>query len=247
MNWKIFFQTYRVIDIKNDNDLLYQVAATVGGKPITEKQFQALINSIKTGLQLSNKDVLLDLCCGNGIITYELAKDVKEIAGIDISVPYINNANRHKKADNITYLLGDITDSGLIIDELHDKSFNRVLLREALAYFSPQDLNKILTYLYTLTAPDFRMMISSVLDNDRKWNFFNTWRRKLTYIVKYRFLGMDSGIGRWWTRDEIETVARKCGYNCCFMDQDPILHTAHYRFDCLLTKRMNQMSDRECY
>ena len=34
--WRRFFQTYRIIEIKDDKDLLYQVGTTVGGKPISE-------------------------------------------------------------------------------------------------------------------------------------------------------------------------------------------------------------------
>ena len=63
--WKVFFQDYRMVDINDDNDLLYQVGLTVGGKPISEQQFQELIESVVVNLELRKGDCLVDLCCGN--------------------------------------------------------------------------------------------------------------------------------------------------------------------------------------
>ncbi len=236
INWKEFFQKYRIIEIKNDQDLLYQVAATVKGKPITNEQFHALTNSIKKELQLTDDDRMLDLCCGNGVMTYVFAPVVKEIVGVDISKPYVQNANKYKKAVNISYLLGDVTNLNKLSSELKLNSFNKILLYGSLGYFTPKDLEKILGYLGDLVTPQVRMMIGSILDKTKKWNFFNTWQRKFNYIFKYKLLGIDMGLGRWWTKKEIKTIANKFGYDCRIINQNPILHTAHYRFDCLLTK-----------
>lgn len=237
MKWKDFFQKYRIIAITNDEDLLYQVGKTVGGSPITNEQFRALTKSIQKALQLTDKDRMLDLCCGNGVMTYEFAKVVEEIIGVDISAPYIQNANKYKKAINISYHLADATDLEKLVNKLTTKAFNKVLLYESLAYFTPKDMKKILASLSRLAASDFKMMIGSILDQKKKWVFFNTLGRKITYIFQNKLLGRDKGLGRWWTEKEIKTIANKFGYNCLFIDQNPILHTAHYRFDCVLTKK----------
>ena len=83
-NWKEFFQNYRIIDINGDIDLFYQVGYTVERKPISNEQFNCIIESIEKQLQLSASDTLLDLCCGNGAVTYELAKKVKSVVAVAI-------------------------------------------------------------------------------------------------------------------------------------------------------------------
>ena len=235
-NWKEFFQNYRIIDINGDIDLFYQVGYTVERKPISNEQFNCIIESIEKQLQLSASDTLLDLCCGNGVVTYELAKKVKSVIAVDYSKPYIENAIKFKNTENIEYFHGDVTDFGKITEVTSGKLYSKVLLLSAIAYLEPNDLENILLYLKQLITPDASIMLGSVLDNKRKWNYFNTMKRKLVYLIEYKLLDKDIGLGRWWTKTEIANISRKCRFSCRFADQDPILHTAHYRFDVILKK-----------
>jgi cyclopropane fatty-acyl-phospholipid synthase-like methyltransferase len=236
-NWKSFFQNYRLIDIKNDEDLLYQVGFTVKSKPISKNQFQIIIESINKELQMNEDDVLLDLCCGNGIITYSFSHLVKEIVGIDVSKPYIENANRFKKANNVTYLLGDVTDSINLSYLIKKKDFNKIILYGSLAYFAPKDLETVLRCLKASQSPSLSFMIGGILDKNKKGSFYNNFSRKINYILNHKLLGKDMGLGRWWTKNEISKIATKNDYYCRFIDQDPSLYSSHYRFDCVLIKK----------
>ena len=235
MIWKDFFQKYRVVDIQDPIDLLFQVGKTVGGKPISLGQFNVLIESIKLHLELNAQDGLIDLCCGNGVITYELSKIAKKTMGIDFSQPYIENAIQYKQLPNINYIVHDVLDLEAIknVEELTE--YNKVVLYDSLAYLTPPDLAKILTY-FTAVKSIEKILIGNVLDRNRRWNFFNTFNRKLMYFYQYKLLGRDPGLGRWWTKNEIMIVAKKHGFVCTYFEQDPILHTAHYRFDVLMTR-----------
>lgn len=242
INWKEFFQKYRIVDIKNDNDLLFQVGTTVGGKPISPEQFSAIVDSLTAGLNLQKNDSLLDLCCGNGVITHQLADKAGYVAGIDISAPYIDNAIKFKKKTNIEYFHSDVTDGPAIIHHTGGKTFNKISLYASLAYLTPPDLEKIMTYLNTLSPAHTCFMIGSILDQQKKWNFFNTFRRRVNYIFKYWLWGRDFGLGRWWSKAEISLIARKYGYTAEFREQNSILHTAHYRFDVILTRNSSSPS-----
>jgi len=235
-HWKEFFQNYRIVDIKGDIDLLYQVGYTVERKPISNEMFYFIIESIEKQLQLSASDTLLDLCCGNGVVTYELAKKVKSVIAVDFSKPYIENAKKFKNAENIEYFHGDVTDFRKITEVTGGKLYSKVLLYYAIAYIEPNDFENILLFLKKMITPDASIMLGSVLDNHRKWNYFNTIKRKLAYLIEYKLLDKDIGLGRWWTKTEIANISRKCEFSCLFADQDPILHTAHYRFDVILKK-----------
>ena len=236
VDWKTFFQGYRIIDIKGDADLLFQVGATVGGKPVSREQFDTIILSIEQGLKLSDNDSVLDLCCGNGVITFEIAKKAKKVVGIDSSKPYIDNAVKFKSAENISYLTADVTDTDKIIEACPGKLFNKAYCYASIAYLLPGDLEKLFLLFNKISGANFSFMLGSVLDRQRKWHFFNTFRRRVHYLIGYKLLGRDFGVGRWWTKKEIETIAKRHKYICRFIEQDKSLHTAHYRFDAVISK-----------
>ena len=233
--WEDFWHKYRIVDIKSDNDLLYQCGMTVGGKPIGPDLFGYIIQDISTGLELTAHDRVLDLCCGNGMITYELGKKAHSITGIDFSPEYLNNANKHKKSPTIEYILHNVTKLSEIGELLREKRINKVLLYGSLAYVSKEGFEDILLDLHSLTQPFTKIYIGSILDKQKKWKFFNTLSRKFA-LLKLMLFNDDPGIGNWWSRDSIQRISREKGYSCRIRDQNPFLHTAHYRFDVVLTK-----------
>jgi ubiquinone/menaquinone biosynthesis C-methylase UbiE len=76
-------------------------------------------NAAKKLMKFSKNDVVLDVGCGTGLITVEIAKLVKSVTGIDISEVMINNA---KPADNVTYIVADA-----LMLPFPDKSFDKVV------------------------------------------------------------------------------------------------------------------------
>ena len=89
-DWNKFW--HREIEIKNEKDLLCQSCRTVNKKPISKKEFNQYVQNIKNKLSLNKKDILLDLGCGNGIVTFALSKYVNRVIGVDFSNALITNA-----------------------------------------------------------------------------------------------------------------------------------------------------------
>lgn len=234
-NWKCFFTQYRLVTGSQDADLLYQVGKTSKGKIITPEQFALLIQEIKSNLDLRPEDHLLDLCCGNGVLTYELARYVRKVTGLDFSAPYIQNARRFKQRTNITYAVQDIRELAAHDAQWRVTGVNKFLMSEALAYFYPHEIEPLLRYLSTLMAPGARLLIHGILDHERKWRFFDTWSRRLRYLITIQLLRQDPGLGRWWKRKELVRLCAACNLRCEFLAQDPRLPTAHYRVDALIT------------
>jgi 2-polyprenyl-3-methyl-5-hydroxy-6-metoxy-1,4-benzoquinol methylase len=54
-------------------------------------------------------DVVLDVGCGNGLVTYDVAKKARIVVGIDIDSDKIRDAKKNFLLDNIKYICGDIT------------------------------------------------------------------------------------------------------------------------------------------
>jgi len=238
--WHDFFQKYRITETSTDEDLLFQVGTTVNGQTISKRQFEAIIDDISSHLQLQDNDQLLDLCCGNGIITYELSKKVKQVIGVDFSDPYIKVAQQLKNNHNTLYMLHDVTHLDQL--KIHIQKCNKVVNYASLAYLTPVQFKKILGDLSLMTSSDVKIFIGSILDKSKIWKFFNSPKRKITYLFKHVLLRKDPGLGRWWTKKEIEGIARQAGFECKFFTQRPLLHTAHYRMDVLITRNEENLS-----
>lgn len=227
-DWKTFWELYpRRAD---EYDYLKQVGRTVNGKPISALQFRTILHDILNLLEINRNDVVLDLCCGNGLITKEVAKKCKHVVGIDFSEYLIEQANKSNKLPNVEYLNLDARELGRIS---HDylNFFDKVNFYEALAFLDASDLIEILKNLKLMTKEKRIVLIGSVLDRDRKWKFFNTSKRKLTYVIKILLLRQKVGLGRWWSEREIVGVCDGLALDYEFHEQNEILHTSHYRFD----------------
>ncbi len=59
---------------------------------------------------VSESDIVLDIGCGNGALTYDVARKAKYVYGIDINAKNIEYARQKYNADNITYIIGDATE-----------------------------------------------------------------------------------------------------------------------------------------
>ena len=231
-DWKEFWEDYS--RKKGNKNLFEQVAKTVGGKPINDEQFKAIIQDIDNHLKLNSNDILLDLCCGNGLITKEIAKLCKKVIAVDSSEFLIEQAKVHCSRKNLSYYILDV----LKINELEsllNLKFSKVLCYGSLAYFNQKDLELILNDLKDLLKKNHQILFGSVLNKEKIWNFFNTFKRKLVYIFKIWLLGKEAGLGKWWKKSEIESVCEKLDYKCTFFPQNDILHTSHYRMDIRLT------------
>ena len=209
-------------------DFLRQVGKTLGGVPISERQVERIVAGIHEALQLRDEDVVLDLCCGNGLLTERIARSCRSVVGVDYSSSLLAVAERHHRPANVSYRLL----SALDLDRLRPAPpilFTKVLVYEALQHFHPRALGRLLEGIGGVTTPDARVLLGSVPDRALRRRFHDTPRRRLIALMR-RLAGRDA-IGTWWDREVLRSVLERSGWNCVFMDQPPELHTAHYRFD----------------
>lgn len=233
MDWKAFWQDYRIIKIKSEKDLLYQVGKTVGGEVISESQFQLDLKEIKENLNLSKEDVLLDLCCGNGVLTKRISFYVGKVIGLDFSKEFIRNAKRYSSAVNIEYHAQDILNQSSLMQLLDSKNCNKVLLNDCLAYFNPKSFSTILD---VLSKYEVDVLCMSVLDHNKKWHFYNTLYRKWSYFKEKVFIKNKSGLGYWWKQSQLIQIANRFGFKCLCFGHHSDNHTSHYRFNVKLEK-----------
>ena len=229
--WKTFFNNYRQIEIKSDQDLYFQVGKSVAGKPISEEDFKSVIDDVKSKLQFSIEDKVLDLCCGNGVLTFEIAKTTTKVIGIDFSEPFIKNAQKYKYSSNIDYICNDVLEVKNILSSINFVP-NKILMHGSLAYFNSEQLGSLLAQLSQISSDNFTFLASSVPNNDKKWLFYNTIYRKFDYILNSVILKKDKGIGNWWNKKNIETLCKKHFLNVKIVTNNSSI----YRMDILISR-----------
>lgn len=221
--WKIF-----PVDI-DEQDFLRQVGKTVNNIPISKEQFDEILKSIRINLDLNPDDDVLDLCCGNGFITKSISENAGRVTGIDFSSKLIEVAGKYNSSKNIEYIYGNILDVRHLVK---DKKINKGYMYEALQHFDVKQFESLLQQLKGLMKGHFIFFFGSVPDMDRKWKFYNTIRRKLSYV--WRVINNNEAIGTWWDKGVIERVCAKNNLRVRFIEQNSKLHTAHYRFDMVI-------------
>ena len=216
----------------NPEDYFEQVWRTVGGKPNSGEEFDIVVESIVNELEIDAEDTVLDLCCGNGLITSIIAKRCREIAGLDYSDPLLDIARNHQNAENIHYVLGDVCDTNPSLFALKS-AFSKVFMCESLHYLDGKGFNRMLGGIRSVSTPAVRIRFDGVPDRAKIDVFYDTPERKAERLRRKTEEGYDI-MGYWWDKAELSEIAAEHGFATQYHEQDSRLNTAHYRFDVLL-------------
>jgi len=235
--WNNFLQKrYGKEEVQTEEDLFFQVARTVNRKPVSQEVFDNIIKQIYSDLDFKQDDILVDFCCGNGLFTYELRNNVKQIIGIDFAQNIIDTANKIKSAPNITYVLGSVTEYMKTFKETWPGAIpTKYLMNDSLAYFSASDLKDLLFYIKSVSK-EFKFLCRGVPNKKLKWNYYDTPERKEFYhnLLAKGDLTND-GLGSWWNPLEIEAISENLGIHCFVRNQE--LPVSNYRMDIIFSNK----------
>jgi trans-aconitate methyltransferase len=224
--WKDY---YNLNVIKFRYSLYKQVGKTVNGIAVDDKQLKWITQNIISKLRLCQTDEVIDLCCGNGLITRDIAESASKIIGVDFSCGLIETAKSKSSAENITYVESDVLN---LTDDFF-KQASKYYMYEALQHFCMERTRMLLKKVSCRKGPVL-FFIGSVPDKEKLWHYYDTVEKKEFYLKRER--ENKPHMGRWWKRDELESVATQYGFKAHFCFQPPSFYTAYYRFDCLLEK-----------
>jgi protein-L-isoaspartate O-methyltransferase len=242
VDWQDFWETYRKTDVQSERDLFFQVGKTVNQQPIPQASFKLSLELVARDLELSVDDKLVELCCGNGLMTLPLASLVNEVYAVDFASHLIENARRFRQAPNVTYVTGDAV---TCMSELaRNRSYipSKILLSDALGYFDPESLRNILHSAGELMENRVMVLATGIPSDELKWNFYNTPDRVSRYQENQRLeINTNDGLGRWWRLDELEQLARDCGLVLTVKRQPQELST--FRVDAIFG---TTLSPRRC-
>jgi SAM-dependent methyltransferase len=213
-------------------------------------------------LDISGDEDVLDLCCGNGLVTVRIAERARRVIGVDFSKALLRQARDTFSRDNIVYIEGDARNLEAVIGDL---VFHKAYLSAAFQYFDREMGAEVLRGLHAAVAPRGQVAILDIPDKDRKLAHkaraaarllgptkvaareneesntrFHTLGSRVGYLARNvgAALGLrkHDDLGWWWSRSEFLEVALQCGFSGVTLDQ-PHKNPHHtYRFDSLLTR-----------
>lgn len=223
--WHNYWNTTPQVHLQ---DALRQVGKTVNGVPVSAVQVEALLADLIARLPLETEDRLLDLCCGNGVITSRLATACRSVTGVDFSAPLLAVARERYQPDGVDYVLADIC---ALPPGILQRRYTRVCMLEGLQHLSGRQADALLRQFNGPGRPGF--LFAAVPDAARMDNFYDTPERRAEYERRCRE-GTEP-IGHWWTRDELAALARAHGYEATFLLPSSGVPGAHYRVDVRFT------------
>lgn len=224
MNWNQFWNQQAQI-----NNNLKQVGRVSAGVDHSSQILQRIVSDIQQKLALNSADELLDLCCGNGILSKMLADKCMGVTGVDFSEKLLDIASKINSDVDCKYVLSDIRTLEL------NTQFDKILLYFSFQYVeSNMDANKVLQQIFKHLKPGGKALIGDIPDKQRFSSYYIDSKSRIRYYLNK--LIKKNNMGRFWYPDYLKKLAENNGFQAQILSQDPGLPNSHYRFDIILIK-----------
>jgi ubiquinone/menaquinone biosynthesis C-methylase UbiE len=224
MEWKAFWNESPQV---RDADFCRQVGRTFDQVSYSDREIQLLVDRLLWCLKPSRDKTLLDLACGNGLITGGLAVHFKHITAVDFSHPLIGVARNHFARDNVDYIVGDaITLDGIA------GPYDCVLVSAAFQFFDRDQAKRLFQRLRRVLAASGRVVLGDVADGDRMWNFYRGFRGRSRYALD--LVRRTPIIGHWWTSSALRRLANETGWTLSIHYQTTDFPNHYFRYDAVL-------------
>ena len=218
--WKNYWNT-----VADNTSQLMQVQRDA----ISDSQMFLIEKHICSVLNLHPEDALLDVCCGNGMLTRRLARHCKQVVGVDFSEKLISLARKETEVINVSFIEEDATQ---LTQSLNFK-FDKILLYFSFQYLNTSQGASVISEMKSLLKPGGKILIGDIPDKKKFWVYYNSFFKRFFYFKQWLF--RRPKMGKFWSENELNTLATKNYFQGKYLIQDAALPHAHYRFDYVMT------------
>jgi len=211
------------------DSLQRQVLRTINKQPISDTEFQAILNDIEEKMAINSGDVVLDLCCGNGLIATYLASKCEKVVGVDFAKDLALQIDL-VRYPNISIIIEDIRKV-----QFEGATFDKIIIYAGIQYLTYKEAIFFFESVIKWLKKDGAFFVGDVPDQNRIWDFSNSPERQAAY---FDALKNDAPlIGTWFEPQWLINLAKYAGFKKAdFLAQPADLPYSHYRFDILLRK-----------
>lgn len=206
-----------------------QVLRTFNKKPISEAQFQKILEDIEKKMEICRNDEVLDLCCGNGLITVYLTSKCKRAVGVDFEPGLIEYIDL-EKYPNVSVVTEDVRKV-----DFKEHSFDKIMIYAGLQYLSHQETICLFESVFRWLKSNGLFYIGDIPDRERLWNFFNTEERERACFGSIK--NDKPIIGTWFDSEWLVKLGKYADFKCTeIIPQPEDFPYSHFRFDAVLKK-----------
>ena len=201
-----------------------QVLRTLNKEPISDNVWNKTVSYIQDQLALQKDHSVLDLCCGNGLLTAPLAEVVHSVTSVDVS-PDLVEAVCNRKLPNVETVVADIRDV-----DFDPKRFDRIVVYAGIQYLSFSETVSLFEGMARWLKSPGLLFVGDIPDRYRMWNFFNTEERESVHFSK---LSEGSAVvGSWFEQEWLLKLARHAGFrSASILPQRADMIYSTFRFD----------------
>ena len=200
---------------------------------VQRKDFNSIIlttQNIHSKLQIDENDTVLDVCCGNGLITNEIAKKCKSIIGVDLSNILIENAKQNYP--NIKFIKANATE---LSQKINPHTFDKIYLQFSFQYLDKKkEGEKVISEMLKILKPNGKIFIGDIPDKEKLWTYYNSLEKRFFYIISV--IKKKKKLGKFWNKKELDSICHKKRVKGKVLEQPQNLPYANYRFDYLIEK-----------
>lgn len=223
MNWKEYWNTNALKCIDNE---INQVQ-----RKDLESTFVTASRIVKI-LKIDKNDTVLDVCCGNGILTQIVSEKTKNIVGVDQSNVLIKLANAKNNKATVTYKIGSALD---LEKTLQNMLFDKIYLQFSFQYFDKKNEGAlVIAAMLAHLKPNGKIFIGDIPNFKKRFIYYNTFVKRIRWIKQYIF--NTNPMGKFWKQTELAAICKKLQVKGTFLKQPKELPYSHYRFDYLIEK-----------
>jgi hypothetical protein len=160
--------------------------------------------------------------------------DCSQFLGVDFSEYLIQVAKDN--FEQLPYYSFQLEEAGHYVEnEPNPGRFTKALCYGVFPYFSPSEAQKVLLSLNQRFISVERLFIGNLPDPERANKFYPA-------DVNYQSLLNDreSPIGIWRSKEFMKQLAHSSGWKLEFVQMPREFYAAHYRFDCILTRKWTE-------
>ena len=214
--------------------MLEQVQRIGGNMLQDEHFFDKAALRIAGLLDLTKGDILLDACCGNGLITSRMQKYCSLVQGVDFSESLIRKAN--ESYPGVDFFCSDI-ESIHHYSMLHPElqTADKIHLGFSFQYFESISAGKrAIEALLAMLRPGGRILLSDIPDRSLFFSYYSSpseWIRLWIKMLKNK-----NDMGKFWSEEELLYICNSLGVHGTKLRQEKNLPYAHYRMDFMIWK-----------
>ena len=223
--WIDYWKSYGIES--KSKDVQTRVLRTLNKKPISQELWEFTLNNIDSSFSVNKGDHVLDLCCGNGLLSRHFLSKGAEVTSVDVSADLLDGL---KNIEGVRTIAKDIRKL-----DFEKQVFDKVVIYAGIQYLNFSETIVLIKQIFNWLKPGGQLFLGDIPDVNKTFDFYNTpERQKLFFdntIVK------TDVVGTWFNSLWFEKLSNHIGFSKCnYIKQPDQLIYSNFRFDLKMIK-----------